>query len=90
MIIGLIQLALIKGKICGAKIISKLADILRKCGLSLTRAVWFVSDWDMAIISHSKCCSMAVISHSKCCNRVKKRQNCREDMFPSSRLHYLC
>jgi hypothetical protein len=45
-----------KGKTCGAKIISELADLLSKCGLTWKRTVGFVRDWDMAVISHSKCC----------------------------------
>jgi hypothetical protein len=55
--IGLIKLARDERKICGSEVMYELADLFSKCGLTWTRTVVFVSDWDMAVISHSMCCS---------------------------------
>jgi hypothetical protein len=55
--IGLINLTRNERKTCGAEVLTELADLLSKCGLTWTRTVGFFSDWTLAVNSQSNCCS---------------------------------
>ena len=44
-----------KRKTCGSEVLYELADLLRKCNLTWTRTVGFVSDSALAVINQSKC-----------------------------------